>query len=93
MYNFGTFSLACNVHGFCTILGTKNHISLDMKILRSSYKIIHGENLDIVHGIHLNPGWSSNCIIFMTGFFTKVLYCIPGKMLNCLVWQNEQKES
>ena len=67
---------------FCTILGTENHISLDIKILRRSYKIIHGENLDIGLGNHLNPKRSSKCTIFMTGFFTKGLFCIPGEMLN-----------
>ena len=30
---------------FCTILGTENHISLDIKILRRSCKSIHGKNL------------------------------------------------
>ena len=82
MYNFDTFFLACYVHGFCTILGTKNHISLDIKILRRSYKIIHGEKLDIGPGNILNPIWSSKCTIFMTGFFTKGLFSIPGEMLN-----------
>ena len=53
--SFDTFFLACYVHSFCTILYTKNHISLDIKILRRSYKSIHGENLDIGLGNHLNP--------------------------------------
>ena len=82
MYNFDTFFLACYVHGFRTILVTENHISLDIKILRRSYKIIHGENLDIGLGNHLNPKRSSKCTIFMTGFFTKGLFRIPGEMLN-----------
>ena len=82
MYNFDTFFLACYVHGFCTILVTENHISLDIKILRRSYKIIHGENLDISLSDHLNPKWSSKWTVFMTGFFTKGLFSIPGEMLN-----------
>ena len=55
VYTFDSFFLACYVHGFCTILGTENHILLDIKILRRSYKSIHGENLDIGLGNHLNP--------------------------------------
>ena len=78
MYTFDTFFLACYVHGFCTILGTKNHISLDIKISRS-YKCIHGENLDIGLGNDLNPKWSSKCTVFMTGFFTEVFFVCPGK--------------
>ena len=75
-------SLACYVHVFRTILVTENHISLDIKILRRSYKIIHGENLDISLGNHLNPKQSSKFTIFMTGFFAKGLFSIPGEMLN-----------
>ena len=82
MHTFDTFFLACYVHVFCTILGTENHISLDIKILRRSYKIIHSENLDIGLGNHLNPRWSSKCTVFMTGFLTKGLFHIPGEMLN-----------
>ena len=81
MYNFDTFFLVCYVHDFRTILVTENHISLDIKILRS-YKIIHGENLDNGLGNHLNPKRSSKCTIFMTGFLTKGLFRIPGEMLN-----------
>ena len=62
----------CYVHGFCIILGTKNHISLDIKILGRSYKSIHGENLDIGLGNHLNPRRSSKCTVFMTGFLGAV---------------------
>ena len=51
---------------------------LDIKILRRSYKSIHGENLDIGLGSHLNPKRSSKCTIFMTGFFTKVFLYIGG---------------
>ena len=78
MYNFDTFFLACYVHGFRTILVTENHISLDIKILRRSYKIIHGENLDIGLGNHLNPKRSSKCTIFMTGFSLKVISYTRG---------------
>ena len=77
MYTFDTFFLACYVHGFCTILGTKNHISLDVKILRS-YKSIHGQNLDIGLGNHLNPRRSSKCTIFMTGFLPKCFLYVGG---------------
>ena len=45
----------------------------DIKILRRSYKIIHGENLDIGLGNHLNPKRSSKCTVFMTGFFVWLL--------------------
>ena len=79
MYTFDSFFLACYVHGFCTILGTENHILLDIKILRRSYKSIHGENLDIGLGNHLNPKRSSKCTVFMTGFFTKVFFVCRGK--------------
>ena len=82
MHNFDTFFLACYVHVFSTILGTENHIALDIKIVRRSYKIIHIENLDIDLGNHLNPKWSSKCTVFMTGFFTKGSFCIPGETLN-----------
>ena len=78
MYTFDTFFLVCYVHGFCTILGTKNHLLLDIKILRRSYKSIHGESLDIVLGKHLNPRQSSKCTIFMTGFLTKVFLYVGG---------------
>ena len=77
VYNFDTFFLACYVHGFCIILSTENHISLDIKILRRSYKSIHGKNLDIGLGNHLNPRESSKCTVFMTGFITSVtLYAV-----------------
>ena len=69
----------CYVHGFCTILGTKKHILLDIKILRRSYKSIHGENLDTGLGNDLNPKRSSKCTVFMTGFFTNVFFVCPGK--------------
>ena len=78
MYTFDSFFLAFYVHGFCTILGTENHILLDIKILRRSYKSIHGENLDIGLGNDLNPKWSSKCTVFMTGFFTKVFLYVGG---------------
>ena len=79
MHTFDSFFLACYVHGFCAILGTENHILLDIKILRMSYESIHGENLDIGLGNHLNPERSSKCTVFMTGFFTKVLFVCQGK--------------
>ena len=50
---------------------------LDIKILRRSYKSIHGENLDISLGNHLNPKRSSKCTVFMTGFFTSV-FCMSA---------------
>ena len=81
MYTFDTLFLTCYVHGFCTILGTKNHISFDIKILRRSYKSIQCEILDIGLGNHLNPKWSSKCTIFMTGFYTKMFFCMLGEML------------
>ena len=79
MYNFDTFFLACYVHGFYTILVTENHISLDIKILRRSYKIIHGENLDIGLGNHLNAKWSSKCTVFIPAFSLKGYFVYPGK--------------
>ena len=78
MCTFDTFFLACYVHGFCTILGTKNHISLDIKIMRRSYKSILGKNLDFGIGNHLNPRGSSKCTVFMTSFFTKVFFVCRG---------------
>ena len=52
---------------FCTILGTESHILY----------FIHGENIGL--GNHLNPRGSSKCTVFMTGFFTKGLFCMPGE--------------
>ena len=69
----------CYVHGFCTILGTKNHISLDIKILRS-YKSIQGENLDIGLGNDLNPKLSSKCTVFMTSFLLKCFLYVGGML-------------
>ena len=67
----------CYVHGFCAILDTENHILLDIKILRS-YKSIHGENLDIGLGNHLNPKRSSKCTVFMTGSFLLKCFLYVG---------------
>ena len=78
MYTFDTFFLARYVHGFCTILGTKNHILLDIKILRRSYKRIHSENLDLDLGNHLNLKRISKCTVFMSGFFTEVFFVCRG---------------
>ena len=46
-------------------------------ILRS-YKSIHGKNLDIGLGNHLNPRPSSKYTVFMTGFFTEVFLYVGG---------------
>ena len=45
----------------------KAHI-VGHKDFGKSYKSIHGENLDIGLGNHLNPRRSSKCTVFMTGF-------------------------
>ena len=55
----------------------KSHI-VGHKDLRRGYKSIHGENLDIGLGNHLNPKRSSKCTVFMTGFFTEVFLYVEG---------------
>ena len=54
---------------------------------------MHGEN---IFGLcnNLNPSQRSKCIVFITGFFTKGLFHIPGKMLNFRsCWEDKRKES